>query len=89
MEAELFRKGAADCLAQARAADDPRTKYALIIMAQRLYEFARRTRGPLTIDVGEKGGALPVPTTTATRRSLAPGTSAADRSRPGASMPMS
>jgi hypothetical protein len=40
MEAELFRKAAANCLAQARAADDPNTKYALILMAQRLYEFA-------------------------------------------------
>jgi hypothetical protein len=89
MEAELFRKGAADCLAQARAADDPKAKYALIIMAQKLYEFARRTRGPSTINVGEKGGALPVPAATATPRSLARGTSAADRSRPGASMPMS
>jgi hypothetical protein len=59
MEAELFRKAAADCLARARAAHDPSSKYALILMAQRLYEVAGGTRAAPIIAAGQEGGALP------------------------------
>ncbi|MCC6778637.1 MAG: hypothetical protein IT537_18750 [Hyphomicrobiales bacterium] len=82
MEQELFRKGAADCLARARAAEDPRTKYALILMAQQLYEFANRRAVPA---VGAGSGDVRAVVAPA-RRSLA---SEDSGRRAGAAMPMS
>ncbi len=81
MEQELFRKGAADCLARARAAEDPKTKYALILMAQQLYEFANRRAVP-AVGAGSRDVRVVVPA----RRSLA---SEDSGRRAGAAMPMS
>jgi hypothetical protein len=37
---ELFRKNAAECLILARAITDPKTRFALLTMAQRSYDRA-------------------------------------------------